>query len=318
MQPLPNNQLGFPAGQNIGFAAAGVAGMAGVRASWADLWARGLEIYNQLAYQIGEERARKRMLEMGYRRNAIGGWEPDPADPRWWPSSTPAPNVAPRNYGPTPAESIPSYGSGTAPYFSKEWKSITLRTTLGPTGAGPGGTMATLAGLSQGTDISTRVGRKVVWKHWIINFRWSLNCVNGGVPGENYQPHLMVWIIYDKQSNGALPGVDDILDPISFTTTDNTLRPLNLNNRNRFVVLKKILIDPRTSNNRGTNSLGTAGSFYTDGCSFNGFYVNCETIYKGTGNAVTDIASGNIFFFCVTSRNESFIELVARGRFVDT
>lgn len=307
MQPLPNNQVGFVNAQNVGIAAAGMAGFAG--ATWQEIWARAWQTYEQLRYQLGEERARRTMLERGYRPNGIGGYEPDPNDPRWWPSSTPAPNVAPRNYGPTPADSVPSAEGGKAVHFAKEWKA---HSHGGTTGAAPP-TLATfvhLSGLGAGTDINQRIGRRVVWKHILLNFRWSLDA--NGVTN-NFNPRMLAMVVYDKQANGSTPVISDILDHTFYSTTDITIRPLALKNRNRFVLLKKIIIEPRTSNYRNS----ATASYYIDGSSFNGFYVNCETIYSGTGSASTDVASGSLWFVTVSSADDWFVEYCFRGRFTD-
>lgn len=82
-----------------------------------------------------------------------------------------------------------------------------------------------LNGTARGADIDNRIGRMIVVKS--IQIAWSSYAV--GVTGID-QTHRFL-IVYDKQTNGVLPAIGDIL------TSSTPWAQRNLNNRNRFIIL---------------------------------------------------------------------------------
>lgn len=90
-----------------------------------------------------------------------------------------------------------------------------------------------------GSSFFNRIGRKIAMQSLYFN-----GFITGVSDGANYtQEYLRVIIVYDAQTNGALPIWSDIVQ----STTQNaassslTLDGFNLNNRDRF----KILLDKR-------------------------------------------------------------------------
>jgi len=79
--------------------------------------------------------------------------------------------------------------------------------------------------VAQGGDANQRVGRKITVKSCQIRLLVDLptTATSGGV--------LRTVLVYDKQPNGALASVTDILE------TDNAVGLINLDNRQRFDVL---------------------------------------------------------------------------------
>jgi len=88
--------------------------------------------------------------------------------------------------------------------------------------------------LSVGSSFFNRIGRKINLK--------SLKCTGYIAPirAQVLVDYIRILFVYDKQTNGALPAVSDILQTTSQTganTTDILSGP-NLNNRDRFVILR--------------------------------------------------------------------------------
>lgn len=147
-----------------------------------------------------------------------------------------------------------------------------------------------LNGCVQGTDSTTRIGRKICMKS--IQGRWTftLQTAAAGTQAAGVvagQARLL--IVYDKQANGAAPIATDILQD---GTTSSLQSPLNLNNRERFIVLidKFINLDPQ----------GPA-------CQTIKFYKKLpkraqDVIFNG-GNAGTigDIQTGSVYALFVTN-----------------
>lgn len=83
-----------------------------------------------------------------------------------------------------------------------------------------------------GTDYTNRIGRKITLKS--VYIRGYVRTEISGAPAAktvaSQQARFM--LVYDDQPNGALPAVTDILNTI------DTASQLNLNNRDRFRVLK--------------------------------------------------------------------------------
>lgn len=105
---------------------------------------------------------------------------------------------------------------------------------LGGTGTG---TFAVLNGMAQGTGLGQRLGNQLSTKS--VYYQYVLNFGTGPVP--NAIRHLLVW---DKQPNGLSPLSTDVLGSNQSTTTvDFITAPMNLSNRDRFV----ILADERTT-----------------------------------------------------------------------
>lgn len=102
-----------------------------------------------------------------------------------------------------------------------------------------------LNGLSQGTDATTRIGRKVLMKSLLVRVTVSMTTLAAGTqPAGAIGGQVRFLCIYDSQSNGAAPIASDILSQV---TTDTVVSPMNLNNRERFKILfdKYVTIDPQ-------------------------------------------------------------------------
>jgi len=121
---------------------------------------------------------------------------------------------------------------------------------------------------------------------------------------------VRVMVIYDNQTNGALPAVGDVLQSANYQS------PLNLNNRDRF----KILHDKFHNMNSNLFTAGalTAGS---PGAKFVQKFKSCslDCIFSGTTAAVGSIATGGIYVIAISEINVvSNLTFDCRVRFIDS
>lgn len=139
-------------------------------------------------------------------------------------------------------------------------------------GAGTFTAPAILNGLTQGSDATNRIGRKVIWKSLYLRMTAALAATSTG--GGN----IRCIIVYDKQANAAAPAVTDILVQDAFTS------PNNLNNRDRFVTLCDQITDP----------IGAATEFSAHIEYFK--KINLETVFNsGNAGTIGDIQSGSLY-----------------------
>lgn len=190
----------------------------------------------------------------------------------------------------------PSYGSYSA--FQKssgiERKNIDDTAPKITTGVATW-TINCLNDVVQGTTATTRIGRKILMKS--INIQ--------GVVATSTGNAARILIVYDKQSNGALPAATDVL-------TSNTLMAMqNLDNRDRFIILADIL--PYEQEENISNPSASSGFGWKR-------YIKCnlETIYNGTLGTIADITTGSLLI--MTNINGATITGetgMQRVRFVD-
>lgn len=169
-----------------------------------------------------------------------------------------------------------------------------------------------------GTDYTARIGRKTLIKSVYIRGRVTHEATNAQQVVASVQPqHVRMILFVDKQPNGAAPAVTDVL---------NTAEPasqLNLNNRDRFMILKdkNWWLGSYYLNN--TN--GTSAAMCDRGGYVFKVFKKCgiETIFNGTnGGTIADINSGALFMFWIGStaagaNSDANAQLSTRVRFID-
>lgn len=149
--------------------------------------------------------------------------------------------------------------------------------------------------VAQGVTAQTRIGRKILMKSLLVQGYIT-------VTGSPAIPRIV--IVYDRQANGALPAATDIF------TSNTVMAAMNLDNRDRFLVVADIFPGDDSENLTG-NSAGNFG--------YKRFIkMNLETIYSGNAGTIADITSGSLLI-CTnlnggTLSNETGIQ---RIRFVD-
>lgn len=162
-----------------------------------------------------------------------------------------------------------------------------------------------LNGVAQGTEYNTRQGRHIMMKSLALRFS-----VNDGAT-TSVQDMVRCMVVYDKASNGAAaPAGTDILNATAVWHS-----PLNLSNRERFVVLKEW-------------TFGTPAVVYTAGAVTAGggpaavrklyLPMNKPVIFNTTTAAQGAISSGALYF-CYLSRNSNTTSMLynSRVRFID-
>lgn len=111
-----------------------------------------------------------------------------------------------------------------------EWKQydVTSGAIALPTNTPGWSTPQLINGITSGTGVTNRLGRKLVMRKLVLRMcdQWSLATMT--ITG--FSP-VRVLVIYDREPTGALPSVLDILD------TASILSNMNLSNSDRFMVL---------------------------------------------------------------------------------
>lgn len=131
-----------------------------------------------------------------------------------------------------------------------------------------------LNGVANGTDASTRIGRKLTIKSLLLKYQWQLAPTStGGSP-------LRILVVYDKQANGAAPAITDIL------LADNFNSPNNLSNRDRFVTIFDRITDP----------VSTGDQFAIADVNFKSLELE-QMFNAGSAGTIADITSGSIYLF---------------------
>lgn len=160
-----------------------------------------------------------------------------------------------------------------------EMKYIDLSNTL-TTSIGAAGFSAAnlLNGVVQGSDATTRIGRKIIMRSMLIRMKQRLQATTTGGCA------IRVLCVYDKQANATAPAITDIL------LADDFNAPNNLNNRDRFVTLFDKVLEP----------LSVAGNVESGIVQYNP--INLETMFNsGNAGTVGDITSGSVYLFAAQS-----------------
>lgn len=140
-----------------------------------------------------------------------------------------------------------------------------------------------------GAAMNQRIGRKLTIKS--VQFKGIVQLElaatpTGAVTAESN--HLRMILLYDKQPNGALPALTDVL------TGGQTVNDLfNIDNRDRFSILKDKVwsFDPMIYDS------ANGGYAWNRTCAYIKMYkkLNLETIFNaGTAGTSADVNSGNL------------------------
>jgi len=160
-----------------------------------------------------------------------------------------------------------------------------------------------IALVAQGDTESTRDGRQATIKS--VQIRGNMRFVPGATTPASGTAHM--WLVLDKQTNGAAAAVTDI-----FTSNTAHTALINLENSQRFSILDKWVWDFNpTSNQSATvpNNQTKHIDFYRQ--------INVPMIWSSTTGAITEIRSNNIFLVAGSVNADDLIEFngVCRIRF---
>lgn len=139
--------------------------------------------------------------------------------------------------------------------------------------------------IPQGSGAEARNGAKCVIKS--IQIRGSIGNVPAGATVSSSTAHI--YVIQDKQANGAAAAVTDV-----FTGTNFASAMRNITNYRRFTVLKHFY---RTFN----PNAGVAGAYNNEQFHWEWYKkVNIPIEFNSTAGAITEITSNNIFLMVST------------------
>jgi len=140
------------------------------------------------------------------------------------------------------------------------------------------GTGGLLNGCANGSDASTRIGRKITMKSILVKYSAKLQATStGGSP-------IRILVVYDKQANATAPVITDIL------LTDHFLSQNNLSNRDRFTTIFDHVSQPVSVN----SEYCVADTLYKR--------INLETMFNaGSAGTIGDITSGSVYIFVAQS-----------------
>lgn len=170
------------------------------------------------------------------------------------------------------------------------------------------GTTTLLNGVSQGTDYTNRIGRKIIVKSILANFRIYPNTAATTLSAGD---HVRFLCVYDTQTNSAtIATASDIL------ASGDINSPMNLNNRDRF----HVIFDKRVTMNPAVYAAGAL----TVGAPTNkwfGKYKKCmkDVIFSGTGATIGSIQTGAIILLALsTQTSQTSFDCYFRFRFHDS
>lgn len=134
--------------------------------------------------------------------------------------------------------------------------------------------------IPQGVTESTRIGRKCVIKNITIRGTFYINSLAAVSVGTA----LHMFVVLDKQCNGAAAAVTDVMTGTAF---DVALR--NLANSERFVVLKHFVLD--------VGAIAGVSTVWDQVCRSIMWNKKCNIPleFSSTTGAITEIKSNNIF-----------------------
>lgn len=161
-----------------------------------------------------------------------------------------------------------------------------------------------------GAELYQRVGRKIYMKS--IHIRGFLQCIS-----TSGQDMARIIVFYDAQPNAAAPTIAALLQDSNAAAATTFLSEINLNNRQRFKILRdhQVLLPSSTL----TGAVQTNTSYpETDGKLQIDFFIKLkglEAVYNATnGGTIADITSGSIYIVAMDGVDLSDWELTFTSR----
>lgn len=162
--------------------------------------------------------------------------------------------------------------------------------------------------MANGTDFTDRIGRRVnvvsvqVRGYFIPDYTTP--------PCQPQMARLM--IVEDLQTNGVIATPADILQAVTVSSF------MNLNNRDRFRVLREEIMTIGAFSNVATQSYAAGNQIVPIN-----IYAKCNipVCFEGTSAAIGSISSGAIYVFLIgnvaAGANDGVAQLSCRVRFID-
>lgn len=135
------------------------------------------------------------------------------------------------------------------------------------------GFVSLTTGVVQGLDVNNRIGSYILLQGISVKFLWDIGVTN--------PVNAMCCVVFDKASNGVVPGFADI-----FTNTfPQSLNHVNWINKNRFTILR-------------------IGYFKLNTTTFQNYIgewnVSLKNVCTFTGSGSTNIGTGHVYFVGAT------------------
>ncbi len=163
--------------------------------------------------------------------------------------------------------------------------------------------------IAQGTDESTRVGRKVT----VRSLHWRFSIAQNSVADSADPPKgdvVRILLYLDKQANGATAATTDILESADYQSFNN------LANKRRFRTLmdRTYTVGYDLSQPDGTNT-----GAYPETLQEDSFHkkVNIPIEYTGSTGAIAQVTSNNIGVMTLSKNGTATFESKMRVRFSD-
>lgn len=167
------------------------------------------------------------------------------------------------------------------------------------------GALTLLNGISQGTDYTNRIGRKIMMKSLLFRFSIFPNTAASSPQGNI----VRVLLVCDLQANAAAAIPADVLQTVDYQS------PLNLNNRDRFKIFwdKFLMLEA----NYYPAFILTAGS---PSAHMRQIYkkMNIEVINVGTGATIGSIQTGALYVLVISKVDGTVYDFNSRVRFLDS
>ena len=153
-----------------------------------------------------------------------------------------------------------------------------------------------LNGCVPGSQNFNRIGRKIFMRS--LQIRGAINLTDT-TAGTNVVCRMV--IVYDKQSNGSAPTWANIMTSqnISGTTSSDVFAMVNLDNRDRFVIIRDQLYIPGAIDNTATQTYAMGPGTIV----LNEYIpLKLETLYSGgSAGTIGDITSGSLYCFWIAN-----------------
>ncbi len=161
--------------------------------------------------------------------------------------------------------------------------------------------------IAQGVTESQRVGRKCTLRS--INWRGTLG-MSSTTDFDNTSDVARIMLVLDKQANGAVPAVLDILETALFQSFNN------LSNSARFVTLFDRRFDMNCQGGQGN---GTTFESVERKKTFS-MYKKCNIPieFSSTTGAITEIRSNNLIMLTISESGLARLDSKVRLRFSDS
>jgi len=153
--------------------------------------------------------------------------------------------------------------------------------------------------IAQGTTESNRIGKKCVIRSITIKANVVFIPAAATVCSDNYA----IFVVLDKQTNGAAAAVSDV-----FTGSSLPSALHNLANSQRFVVLKKII--------RSIGAQAGVSAAYNNSHQLINFTKKCNIPLElsGTTGVITELRSNNIFLMAGSASQDDLITISGNCR----